>query len=135
MAFKCECYPDGLITKLKTQFCVRGDKQLDGVDYFETFAPVVSWTTICLMLILSLILGLATQQVDYKAAFLHASIDKDVYVEMHRGFSKPGKVLKVKRSLYGLKIAPRNFFQHLKGKLECIGFTSSTADPCLFLKR
>jgi hypothetical protein len=132
-AFKCKRFPDGLIKKLKARFCVRGDKQLKGVDFFETFAPVVSWTTIQLMLILSLILGLATRQVDYTAAFLHAPINEDVYVEMPRGFAEPGKVLKLKKSLYGLKQAPRNFFQHLKGKLERIGFTSSPINPCLFI--
>jgi hypothetical protein len=129
-AFKCKRFPDGLIKKLKARFCVRGDKQLEGVDFFETFAPVVSWSTIRLMLILSLVLGLATRQVDYTAAFLHAPIDEDVYVEMPRGFSEPGKVLKLKKSLYGLKQAPRNFFQHLKNKLERIGFTSTLTTHC-----
>lgn len=79
------------------------------------------------MLILSIVLGLKTKQVDYTAAFVHAPIDKDpnwdnlskeeqdqkgVYVDMPRGFSQPGKVLKLKRSLYGLCQSPRNFFQH-----------------------
>jgi Reverse transcriptase (RNA-dependent DNA polymerase) len=148
-AFKCKRFPDGLIKKLKARFCVRGDKQLDGVDFFETFAPVISWTTVRLMLILSLVLGLATRQVDYTAAFLqHAHIDEDpnlefmgmeerkrsgVFVEMPKGFAEPGKVLKLKKSMYGLKQASRNFFQHLKGKLEKIGFQSSEADPCLFI--
>jgi hypothetical protein len=147
-AFKCKRYPDGLVKKLKARFCVRGDRQREGVDFFETFAPVVSWTTVRLMLILSLVLDLATRQVDYTAAFLHADIDRDpnydlltpeeqrrsgVYVEMPRGFSEPGKVLKLKKSLYGLKQAPRNFFQHLKSKLEKIGFVSSESDACLFI--
>ena len=147
-AFRCKRYPDGLIKKLKARFCVRGDHQREGVDFFDTFAPVVSWTTVRLMLILSLILDLSTRQVDYTAAFLHADIDKDpnyekltkeekrrsgVYVEMPRGFSEPGKVLKLKKSLYGLKQAPRNFFQHLKAKLEKIGFESSESDACLFI--
>ena len=132
-AFKIKRFPDGLVKKLKARFCVLGDKQLEGIGYFETFAPVVSWTTVRLMLILSLVLGLATRQVDYTATFLRASIDEDVFVEMSRGFSEPGKVLKLKRSLYGLKQAPRNFFQHLKGKLEKIGFVSSNSDPCLFI--
>jgi len=101
------------------------------------------------MLILSVVLGLKTKQVDYTAAFVHADIDKDpdwdqlseeerdkrgVYVEMPRGFTKPGKVLKLKQSLYGLKQSPHNFFQHLKGKLENIGFESAAkVDPCLFI--
>ena len=148
-AFKCKRYPDGMIRKLKARFCARGDKQIEGIDYFDTFAPVVNWTTVRLMLILSIILSLATRQVDYTAAFVHAPIDKDpdwdslsederkkrgVFVDMPRGFSRHGKCLKLKRSLYGLKQAPRNFFQHLKGKLEKVGFTSNIAvDPCLFI--
>ena len=148
-AFKCKRFPSGDIRKLKARFCVRGDRQVEGVDYFDTFAPVVNWTTVRLMLILSIVLGLSTKQVDYTAAFVHAPIDKDpdwdnlteeeqekrgVYVDMPRGFSQPGKVLKLNRSLYGLKQSPRNFFQHLKGKLENIGFESAEAvDPCLFI--
>jgi hypothetical protein len=148
-AFKCKRYPDGTVRKLKARFCVRGDRQIEGVDYFETFAPVVAWVTVRLMLILSVILNLATTQVDYTAAFVHADIDRDpnwdtmteqerdragVYIEMPRGFKEEGKVLKLKKSLYGLKQSPRNFFLHLKQKLHSIGFqTNEEVDPCLFV--
>ena len=148
-AFKCKRYPDGSVRKLKARFCARGDKQVEGVDFFDTFAPVGNWTTVRLMMILSIILNLSTVQVDYTAAFVHAPIDKDpnwdkmteeeqkksgVYVEMPRGFAQPGKVLKLTRSLYGLKQAPRNFFLHLKSKLEQVGLKSQEhIDPCLFM--
>jgi hypothetical protein len=148
-AFKCKRYPDGTIRKFKGRFCVRGDRQIEGVDYFETFAPVVNWTTVRLLLVMSIVLGLATTQADYTAAFVQSPIDRDpnwenmteterkrsgVYVEMPRGFRVPGKVLKLKRSLYGLRQSPRNFFQHLKGKLEETGFKAMTdVDPCLFI--
>jgi Reverse transcriptase (RNA-dependent DNA polymerase) len=148
-AFRCKRYPDGMIRKLKARFCARGDRQIEGVDFFDTFAPVVNWTTVRLMLIMSIILGLATKQVDYTAAFVHAPIDKDpnwesmtpeeqersgVYLEMSRGFREQGKVLKLKRSLYGLRQSPRNFFQHLKSKLESVGFIADdSVDPCLFI--
>jgi hypothetical protein len=82
---------------------------------------------------MSILLNLSTKQVDYIAAFIQSDIDNDVYVEMPRGFSKPGKVLKLKKSLYGLKQSPRNHFLNLKGKLEDIGFVASEADPCLFV--
>ena len=148
-AFKCKRFPDGSIRKFKGRFCVRGDRQIEGVDFFETFAPVVNWTTVRLLLIMSIVLGLATSQADYTAAFVQAPIDQDpnwdnmteeerersgVYCEMARGFRKPGKVLKLKRSLYGLKQSPRNFFNHLKSNLEQVGFQSMTElDPCLFV--
>jgi hypothetical protein len=148
-AFKRKLYPNGLVRKLKARFCCRGDQQLFGVDFWDTFAPVVSWTTVRLLLILSMQLQLATKQVDYTAAFVHADIDNPpgydsltpeeqarsgVYVEMPRGFQQPGMVLKLNKSLYGLKQAPRNFFMHLKGKLEKVGFEQATdIDPCLFI--
>ena len=73
-AFKIKRYPDGLVKKLKACFCARGDRQIEGVNYFDTFAPVVNWTTVRLLLILTAQLGLATKQVDYTAAFIHADI-------------------------------------------------------------
>ena len=132
-AFKCKRYPDGSIRKLKARFCVRGDQQIEGVDFFDTYAPVVQWATVRLLLMVSLMLNLATQQVDYTAAFLHAPLEDEVYCEMPRGYREPGKVLKLKRSLYGLRQSPRNFFEHLKGKLLSLGFEQSMADPCLFI--
>ena len=44
-AFKLKCYPYGLIKKFKARFCARGDMQLEGIDFFEMYAPVVQWTT------------------------------------------------------------------------------------------
>ena len=120
--------------KLKARFCVRGYLHIEGVDFFETYAPVIQWTTIHLFLILSIHLNLSSMQVDYTSAFLHASIDEDVYVEMPRGFKQSGQVLKLKRSLYGLRQSPRNFFLHLKTKLEKLNFIQSEADQCLFVR-
>ena len=137
-AFKCKRLPDGQVQKLKARFCVRGDHQIEGVDFKEDeiFSPVVSWNTVRLLLILSCIMGLETKQVDYTAAFIHAPLseDEEVYVEQPRGFSEPGKVLKLNQCLYGLKQSPRNFYNHLKGNLEAIGFECQTeVDPCLFI--
>jgi hypothetical protein len=56
-----------------------------------------------------------------------------VYVEMPRGFAEPGKVIRFRKSLYGLKQKPRNFFLHLKSNLENIGFIQSEFDACLFI--
>jgi hypothetical protein len=57
-AFKCKRYPDVLITKLKARFYARGDQQLEGINLFETYAPVVQWTTIHLMFVIEVLLGL-----------------------------------------------------------------------------
>jgi hypothetical protein len=132
-AFKRKRYPDGSIRKLKARICARGFEQIEGVDYFETFAPVVQWMTVRVVLIMTILLNLENKQIDYTAAFLQAPIDHDVYVEMPKLFQVEGKVWKLQRAIYGLKDAPRAYFIHTKNKLEELGFRQSDADPCLFI--
>jgi hypothetical protein len=63
-AFKCKRFPDGCVKKFKARFCARGDHQKEGIDYFETWSPVVQWTTVRIMLILSSILHLRSVRAD-----------------------------------------------------------------------
>ena len=107
-------YPDGLINKFKAHFYARCDIQLEGIDFFEIYAPVVQCTTIRLMLILEVLLGLKYNQGDVTATFLHADSGKDekVFVEIPQGFEFKGKngrtkVLKLFKTLYGLCQIPR----------------------------
>jgi hypothetical protein len=134
-AFKRKRYPNGSVRKLKARFCIRGDRQEEGIDYFETYAPVVSWSTVRLLLVLSVTLGLATKQVDYTLAFVQAGINEEVYVEMPKLFEKSGCVYKLKRNIYGLRQAPVNWFNRLKTGLETRGFVQSKKDPCLFISK
>ena len=118
--------------KYKSRFCVRGDKQIDQVDFFanQLYSPVCNWSTIRLMLVLSIVLSLVTVQVDYTSAFVKALIKDEVFVEIPEGLRKPGKVLKPKRRLYGLKQGTRSFFEHLQGNLEGSGIKQCTnLDP------
>jgi len=101
---------------------------------------VVQWTTVRLMLILEVLLGLKSKQGDVTAVFLHAEIPEGekVYVDMPCGFdqlSKNGrkKCLKLKRTLYGLRQSPRAFWQYMTKKLEQSGLKQSKFDPCLFV--
>ena len=148
-AFKIKRLPSGLIRKLKARFCIRGDQEIENVHYWETYAPVVSWTTVRMLLVLAAELGLATRQVDYTAAFVHAEVEtppgydtmnpeeqyrSSQFAEMPRGFSEPGKVLRLLKNLYGKKSAPRLWFNHLKVRLESCGFVQMIdVDPCLFI--
>ena len=134
-AFKIKRFPDGLVKKFKARFCVRGDKQLEGVDYFETWSPVVQWTTVRSMLILAARQKLVTAQADITAAFVHANLaeGEHIYVHQPAGFKRgENMVLKLKRSVYGLKQAPRYFFKYLSDHLQKQGLTQSKRDPCLF---
>ena len=118
-AFKLKCLPDGTAYRHKARFCSRGDMQIRGVDFFETYAPVVKWSTIRLLLSTVLTEGWVTCQVDYTNAFAQAELKEDVYVECPRLFgpaSGKDKVLHLqKRSLYGLQQDPRTFFEITQG--------------------
>ena len=135
--FKLKRYPDGSPMKFKARYCVRGDLQREGIDYFETYAPVIQWSTVRLVLTLILANHWITKQVDYTNAFAQAALKEEVYIESPRGFNrKDGKdVLKLNNSLYGLKQAPKTFYEKLRDGLLERGFTQSMLDPCLFMKR
>ena len=117
---------------------MRGDQQEYGVNYFETFAPVVQWSTIRILLILILTNNWTTRVIDYTYVFPQADIDTDIYVEPPALFSsKSGedKVLKLRKSLYGLKQSSCTFYQHLSQGLQNRGWKPSAIDHCLFMKK
>jgi hypothetical protein len=117
---------------LKARLVTRGDQQVEGVDYFDSFSPVVQWSTIRLLLVLSMMLNLKSVQVNYTLAFVQAPAENNIFVEMPRMFDVPGYVFELKRNLYGLCEAPRNFFQHLKKGLNDRGLKNSKYDHCMF---
>ena len=102
-ARKIKQFSNGLIKSFKARFCVRGDMQIEGVDFSETHAPVANRTTVRTLLMLATHLNLSTGQLDYTAAFPQADLHAEVYVEMPRGFKETGYVCKLKKSLYGLR--------------------------------
>ena len=135
-ALKQKRRPDGTIKKYKERFCVRGDRQVEGKNFDQSaiYSPVCKWTTVRLMMVLSLLLKLTTKQIDYIAAFVQAPMTEDFFVEMPQMFREPVKVLKLKRSLYGCRKSPKNFFNFMKGKLENTGLKQQTSlDQCLFM--
>ena len=114
--------------------------QLEGINFFETYAPVVQWTMIHLMLILEVLLGLKSKQGDVICAFLHSNLEsgETVYVNIPLGFnskSKHGKrqVLKLNKTLYGLCQSSGAFRKYITEKLEQCGLKQSKFDPCPFL--
>ena len=76
-ALKLKRLPDGSSLKFKARFVVRGDMQKEGIDYHETYAPVVQWSTIRLLLTLTLSNNWYTKQVDYTNAFAQAKLKKE----------------------------------------------------------
>jgi hypothetical protein len=135
--FKRKRYPDGRIRKYKARFCVRGDKQVVGEDVFETYAPVVQWSSVRLCFIMSVILGLSSRQVDYTNAFVQAKVKTPMFVELPKGFNSKttDNILHLHKNLYGSRDAPLAWFDTLKSSLQARGFTASDVDPCLFIHK
>ena len=111
-AFKVKRYPDGRLRKHKARFCIRGDKQIEGIDYDDKYAPVVSWTTVSMMIRIALQERWKTRQVDFSNAFVQASLNEDVYILLPLGFvtdtgdTRDEVVMKLNKSLYGLVQSP-----------------------------
>ena len=111
-----------------------GNEATEGVDYFETFAPVCKIASLRLVIALIIHFGLKPCQVDVHTAYLHAPIDEDIYVSEMPGYPlPPGKVFKLLKSLYGLPQAGRNWNDLLDAFLKSLGFQPLQEDPCIYV--
>lgn len=95
---------------------VRGDKQIPDKDYKATFSPVAKFASVRILIALATERNWNLHQVDVNNAFLHGTLEEDVYIKVPEGYEgvPPGKVLKLKKSLYGLKQASRQWNVELK---------------------
>ena len=101
----------------------------------DTYAPVVAFSTVRLFLITSLMLGWPSCSIDFSNAFIQAKRDTPLYMHLPRGFkSKPGHILKLIRSLYGAKDAPKLWITLLFKAIKKLGFNQSEYDPCMWYK-
>ena len=86
--------------------CVHGDEQVQGVDVFESYSPVVHWTTVCLILIIAIVLNWTTIQTDYTNAFVQEPLSEEIYMEIPKDFTTCSVdhdyVLHMNKSLSGL---------------------------------
>jgi hypothetical protein len=110
-SFKRKRLPDGTLNKHKACLCAHGGMQQWGVNYWETYAPVVNWISVRFLLIISEIIGLETKALDFVLAFPQADLDTPVFMEIPIGIAVDGidqnrnYVLRLRKSLYGLKQA------------------------------
>jgi hypothetical protein len=129
--------PDGSFKKYKARLCVNGSRQIQGIDYTKSFAPVVQWSTIRMVNTLAAMHNLKGKQIDFTQAFPQAKLKEDIYLRFPAGFEHKNDkwALKLKRNLYGLVQASRNWFLKLSAIYERLGFKQSKSDPCLFLRK
>jgi hypothetical protein len=134
--FKLKRRPDGTVKKYKAHYCVRGDLQ-EGTDV--TYAPVVSFRSVRIFLVIKLLIQWETCTVDFDNAFVQATLDTPVWIHPPRGFrstTNERKIcLQLKKSLYGLRTAPKLWNYHIVAALRDLQFTQSSFDPCIFYRK
>ena len=139
--FKTKEEPDpngSVVTRYKARLVARGFSHVEGIEYYEIFAPVVKFTSIRIMLALSAALDLELNQMDVVTAFLNGELDEGVYMELPEGFEvgDPNKfVCLLTKALYGLKQAPIMWYAKIDGLLiDELGFMHNPADDCVYIK-
>ena len=129
------------ITKHKAKLNIHGGKQVYGMNYFETYAPVVTLYAVLFLICLGMILSWNMRQIDFGLAYPQALIEHDMYTELPPGIETKHShsndyVLKLLAiaNLYGQKQASRVWNQYLVNHLLQIGFKQSLIDECVFYK-
>lgn len=127
---------DGSVLKLKSRLVARGNEQEEGLDYIETFSPVVRSATIRTVLHVAVTKKWSLKQLDVQNAFLHGDLKERVIMKQPPGFENPDKpdyVWRLKKAIYGLKQAPRTWFDKFSFFLLDFEFKCSFSDPSLFI--
>jgi hypothetical protein len=134
--YKIKQRPDGSIDRFKARLVAKGFEQLSGVDYTDTFSPVIKPSTIWIILAMAVHFHWPIRQLDVSNAFLHGTLLEEVYMEQPQRFisnEHPDFVCRLRKSIYGLKQAPRAWFTCLSSSLLELGFTASLVDSSLFI--
>ena len=125
------------VYKWKARLNVHGGQQEHGVHYWDTYAPVVTWQTVRFFLILSILLGWQSRQLDFVMAYPQAPTEMPLYMRLPQGYKRNGitrktHALKLLRNIYGQKQAGHVWNKFMDQGMHEIGFTPSQFDPCLY---
>lgn len=133
---KYEATPSGELTvRYKACVVARGYQQIEGVDFTETYAPVVKFTSVRVILSIAAVEDYHLHQMNVKTAFLKGNLEETVYMEQPEGFIKAGNeqlVCRLKKAIYGLRQAPRQWPAKIYSFLvQEMNMTPNDADDCV----
>ncbi|KAK1627376.1 hypothetical protein QYE76_001691 [Lolium multiflorum] len=123
--------------RFKARLVAKGFSQIPGIDYNDVFSPVVKHSSIRAFFGIVAMRDLELEQLDVKTAFLHGELEEEIYMDQPEGFVVPGKedlVCKLKRSLYGLKQSPRQWYKRFDSFMLAHEFKRSKYDSCVYIK-
>lgn len=125
----------GIITRYKARLVAKGFTQRHGIDYFETSSPVVRYESIRILLAIAADKDYEISKFDVKTAFLNGDLQEDIYMEIPDGFDiniKENSVLKLNKSLYGLKQSSRCWNEKFVKFLKDFNLNDIQSEKCVF---
>nr|ABA97705.1 retrotransposon protein, putative, Ty1-copia subclass [Oryza sativa Japonica Group] len=135
--FKKNTDVDGNVHIYKARLVAKGFRQIQGVDYDETFSPVAMLKSIRIVLTIAAYFDYEIWQMDVKTALLNGNLDEDVYMTQPKGFVDPQsakKICKLQKSIYGLKKASRSWNIRFDKVVKALGFVKNEEEPCVYKK-
>jgi transposase InsO family protein len=133
--FKVKQLADGN-TKYKARLVAKGFTQQPGIDYRETYAPVVRFASLRALLALAACYNWEVQHMDVRTAYLNGVLDEEIYMRQPEGFEIPGKehyVCRLWKGLYGLRQAGRAWYQTIHPALQRLGLAALATDYCVYV--
>ncbi|CAI7851642.1 unnamed protein product [Closterium sp. NIES-53] len=130
-------WPPGSPLAFKARYVARGFSQRQGVDYFHTFSPTPKMSILWVLLHVAAQRDYELHSLDFSTAFLQGSLHEEIWLRRPPGFTGTflaGTQWSLRRPVYGLRQAPREWHDTLRTTLAALGFAPSTADPSLFLR-
>ncbi|CAI7888017.1 unnamed protein product [Closterium sp. NIES-54] len=129
--------PPGSPPAFKARYVARGFSHRQGVDYFQTFSPTPKMTTLRVLLHVVAQFDYELHSLDFSTSFLQGILYEEIWLRRLVGFTElfpAGTQWSLRRPVYGLHQAPREWHDTLRTSLATLGFAPSTADPLLFLR-
>eukprot|EP00854_Cymbomonas_tetramitiformis_P004734 gene4734-biopygen4670 len=136
LVLKVKLDKHGELLKRKSRICVRDNKQEYGVDYLDTFAPCTQLSSVSIVIVWALNLGLVVYHMDVDTAFLNSTLEEDLYVRLPRGLEYGGhRCAKLLKAVYGLKQAGKEWFETSDAFIMSYDsrMQKSDVEPCLYL--
>ncbi|OUC41357.1 integrase core domain protein [Trichinella nativa] len=131
--FKTKYKEDRTIEKRKARLVARGYSQLQGIDYEDTFAPTLGYSSLRYLLSLAAKYNLEVDQMDVVTAFLNPSLNEEIYMELPTGVGdENNKYCRLRKSIYGLKQASRAWYGMLDDTLRSFGLNRLKNEPCIY---
>ncbi|GJX43120.1 retrotransposon protein, putative, ty1-copia subclass [Tanacetum coccineum] len=135
--FKKKTDMDGVVHTYKARLVAKGFTQTSEIDYEETFSPVADIRAIRILIAIAAFYDYEIWQIDVKTVFLNGYLSEEVYMVQPEGFVNPkypNRVCKLKRSIYGLKQASRQWNKRFDDEIKKFRFSQNRDEPCVYVK-